>query len=445
MKKFNIILASCNNNGIGNNGKLPWKNSKDMNYFVKLTTFSPIPDLKNVVIMGRKTYQSLPKNGLKDRINIVVSSTLETKGNIHVVKSFNEALIFANNIAHYMTWVIGGKSIYIQAFNHHMLDKIYYNVININVKCDTFINLPKTKTLTKTVDNDITYNIMKVNDNEIKYMNLLYYCLTKGNKRQTRNSIVLSNFSKEIELDVSDSFPILTSKRMYWRGIVEELLFFIRGDTNTLHLEEKKVNIWKGNTSKEFLDKMNLNYKVGDMGPMYGYQLRYYNKPYGKEGFGIDQMAELIKMLHNDKHSRRLLMTTYNPSQVKEGVLYPCHSLILQFYVNNNMLSVKMYQRSGDLFLGVPFNIASTSLLLYIIAKLSNLKPNKVILTFGDIHIYENHINNVILQLKREVLPSPKLIIPDFKSLKEVENSTFKDYKLVNYKYKPSIKARMVA
>ena len=116
-----------------------------MNYFVKLTTFSPIPDLKNVVIMGRKTYESLPKNGLKDRINIVVLPTLETKGNIHVVKSFNEALIFANNIAHYMTWVIGGKSIYIQAFNHHMLDKIYYNFININAKCDTFINLPKTK------------------------------------------------------------------------------------------------------------------------------------------------------------------------------------------------------------------------------------------------------------------------------------------------------------
>ena len=181
------------------------------------------------------------------------------------------------------------------------------------------------------------------------------------------------------------------------------------------------------------------------MGPMYGYQLRYYNKPYGKEGFGIDQMSELIEMLHNDKHSRRLLMTTYNPSQVKEGVLYPCHSLILQFYVNNDMLSVKMYQRSGDLFLGVPFNIASTSLLLYIIAKLSNLKPDKVILTFGDIHIYESHIDNVKKQLKREVLPSPKLIIPDFKSLKEVENSTFKDYKLVNYKYKPSIKARMVA
>ena len=121
-----------------------------------------------------------------------------------------------------------------------MLDKIYYNVIDINVKCDTFINLPKTKILTKIIDNDITYNIMKINDNEIKYMNLLYYCLIKGEKRQTKNSIVLSNFSKEIELDVSDSFPLLTSKRMYWRGIVEELLFFIRGDTNTLHLEEKK-------------------------------------------------------------------------------------------------------------------------------------------------------------------------------------------------------------
>ena len=416
-----------------------------MMYFKKVTTYSPISELKNIVIMGRKTFESMEKKPLKDRINIVISSTLKMTDDILICHDFNEAIYIASNIKHFKTWVIGGKSIYCSAFNHYMLDKIYYNMIKINTECDTFVNLPKTNILTKHDKKDIVYNIMKVNDNEIKYMNLLSNCLLEGNTRKTRNSIVLSNFSKEIELDLTKGFPLLTSKKMFWRGIVEELLFFIRGDTNTLHLEEKKINIWKGNTSREFLDKMGLNYKEGDMGPMYGYQLRHYNKPYDKEGFGIDQMKELIHMIRTDPHSRRLLMTTYNPAQVKEGVLYPCHSLILQFYVNNNMLSVKMYQRSGDLFLGVPFNIASTSLLLCIIAKLTNLKPHKVILTFGDVHIYDSHIENVKKQLNREILPSPQLTMPDFKTLDDVEKSSFKDYKLVDYIYKPVIKANMVA
>ncbi len=185
---------------------------------------------------------------------------------------------------------------------------------------------------------------------------------------------------------------------------------------------------------------------------MYGYQWRFFGKNYidnyhlGEvNGDYVDQFKNIIETLKTDPNSRRLIMTDFNPLMVDQGVLYPCHSLILQFYVNKNKLSVKMYQRSADLFLGLPFNIASTTLLLYIIAKLVNMAPDNVIITLGDCHIYETHINQVKEQLNRIPFDLPKLIIPDFKTLEEVEKSTYRDFELVDYTSHPSIKAEMVA
>ena len=210
-------------------------------------------------------------------------------------------------------------------------------------------------------------------------------------------------------------------------------------------MEEKGINIWKGNTSSEFLQKMNLDYEKGIMGPMYGYQWRFFNKPLNESTGGVDQLKELIELIKTDPNSRRLIMTDYNPSQVNQGVLYPCHSLMLQFYVKEGSLSVKMYQRSADSFLGLPFNIASTSLLLSIIARLCNLEPEEVTISLGDCHIYESHIDAVMQQLDREPLDLPKLIIPEFKSLEEVELSKFEDYKIIDYSNHGSIKAEMIA
>ena len=233
---------------------------------------------------------------------------------------------------------------------------------------------------------------------------------------------------------------------MFWKGIVEELLFFIRGETNSKLLEEKGINIWKGNTSKEFLDSLGLPYNEGEMGPMYGYQWRNFNKPYGDDnGKGVDQLKLLISEIKNNPTSRRLIMTDFNPAQVNEGVLYPCHSLILQFYVNEGMLSVNMYQRRADVFLGLPFNIASTSLLLHIVASLTDLKPKDVTITLGDCHIYEEHIPQCNLQLSRKQYLLPILSIPKFSTLEEVENSVFTDYKPIDYNYHPGIKAEMKA
>jgi thymidylate synthase len=227
---------------------------------------------------------------------------------------------------------------------------------------------------------------------------------------------------------------------MFWKGIVEELLFFIRGDTDTTILSTKGIKIWEGNTSRVFLDKLGFtDYPVGMIGPMYGYQWRNFN------GQGIDQLQKIINEIKTDPYSRRILMTDFNPAQVDLGVLYPCHSIILQFYVENDILSCSMYQRSNDIFLGNGFNIASTSLLLHIISQLTNLKAGKVNLIMGDYHIYDLHYEHVLTQLKRTPFDLPKLIMKPFETLEQVEKSVFEDYKITDYESHSVIKAQMVA
>lgn len=482
---FNVILAHDNKNGIGKNNELPWFFPSDMRFFKSMT--SPLNFLehldKAIVIMGRKTMESIPNNFLPNRINIVISKTYtEEKEDLHIVDSFNKALEVANTYEGGKVWVIGGSSIYDMAFRHKDLGKIYITYINGDFECDTFITLPKMKLVNKItftekdtntgVLHDLDYcEYTPIYNAEQEYLRLLEDIMTNGNLRQTRNAKVYSDFSRDIKFDVSKKFPLLTTKRMFWKGIVEELLFFIRGETDTTKLSEKGVRIWEGNTTREFLDMMGekndvfKSYNVGEMGPMYGYQWRYFNKEYkpdeeevwdmasrtiytikhNPQNKGVDQFADLIDLIKKDKHSRRLLMTDFNPVQASEGVLYPCHSLILQFYCDEDNLSVKMYQRSADLFLGLPFNIASTTLLLYIVAKLVNMKPHMVTLTLGDCHIYEQHIDQVKKQLSRLPHDLPTVTIPDFETIEHVEQSTLENYVVNDYKCYPGIKAEMIA
>ena len=205
------------------------------------------------------------------------------------------------------------------------------------------------------------------------------------------------------------------------------------------------------NTDKKFLKQRQLDYKEGDMGPMYGYQWRHYGEnyqgcDYDYKSKGIDQLQQLVDGITKNPNSRRHILSTFDPSNVEQGVLYPCHSIVLQFFVENDKyLHLKMYQRSADMFLGVPFNIASTTLLLYIVAKLTNLKPKRVIITFGDVHIYEEHIDKVKQLLQRDIHDSPQVSVPDFKTLNDVEQSVYKDFKLINYTSEGPLRAQMKA
>lgn len=458
---FNIIIATDLFNGIGKNNILPWNFNSDMIHFKKNTLYNDLND-NNILIMGHNTFKSL-KVKLNNRIYFVITNHIIE--DVITFTNFNDAYV---NALTYNTniWVIGGSQIYNYALNHWACNKIYYTLIKGNFNCDTYFNINnfninwiKSKIIKDINNNDkieyeLEYKIGKRKHNiELKYLKLLYNVLNKGNFRNTRNSLTFSSFGENtnniLSCNLEDGFPLLTTKKMFWRGIVEELLFFIRGDTNTLNLSSKGIKIWENNTSLNFLKNIKLDYNVGDMGPMYGYQWRHFNKPYPEselETFqGIDQLKKVIEEIKADPTSRRIIMTDFNPQQVNKSVLYPCHSIVIQFYVEFGRLNCSMYQRSGDLFLGIPFNIASTSLLLHIVSQLTGLEPGKVHLLIGDYHIYDSHTESVFEQLKRTPKNLPKLEMKLFSSLEEVESATLLDFKIIGYESEPAIKAQMIA
>ena len=241
---------------------------------------------------------------------------------------------------------------------------------------------------------------------EKQYLQILRDVLENGHTRKTRNSKTKSLFGKCISFDLKDGFPCLTTKKVFFRGVVEELAWFLRGSTDAKELIAKNVHIWDGNSEKN-------NY---DCGAVYGFQWRFYGAKYidcqtDYTGCGVDQVIRVIDLLKNDPTSRRMIINAWNPSQMEEICLPPCH-IMYQFYVeSDDRVSVMLTQRSADMFLGLPFNIASTSLLLTLICQNVGRKPGRVIINIGDAHIYENHIDAVKIQLSRKPTELPVLIL----------------------------------
>ena len=453
MKQFNVILATDKNFVIGKDNSLPWDFSLDMKHFSNLTKPTSIFNHKNILIMGRRTWESMGCKDLPNRLNYVITSQdLSEHTNTLFFKDFYSAYCHASETKGEI-WVIGGSKVYDSALRFWACDKIYWTLINGEFDGHIHFDVSKYK-----IDwsDKIEYNEINKMDNteykltfkmgkvrhgvEAQYLHTLHHLITTGEKRMTRNGFTYSKFNRTISWDLADGFPLLTTKKMFWKGIVEELLFFIRGETDTSKLSVKGVKIWDANTSRDFLDSLGFNnYAVGEMGPMYGYQWRNFN------GQNIDQLKKVIHEIKTDPHSRRILMTDFNPAQAHLGVLYPCHSIILQFYVEQGRLSCNMYQRSNDEFLGKGFNIASTSLLVHIISCLTGLNAGKVNLIAGDYHLYEVHLEQAKLQLTRTPYDLPKLVMTEFKTLEQVENSNLEDYKIIDYISHPIIKAQMVA
>lgn len=291
---------------------------------------------------------------------------------------------------------------------------------------------------------------------EIQYLQLCTNILHPSTPlRSGRNGVTKSLFSPDIlRFDLQNkSFPLLTTKKMYFKGIVEELLFFIRGDTNSKLLEEKGIKIWSKNTSRQFLDQNSFSLRQeGMMGPMYGFQWRHFNGKYdeetGRGSGGLDQMKELVDNLKKDPFSRRHLLTDYNPGMARDGVLYPCHSIAVQFYVSEDgkFLDAFCFNRSSDVFLGLPFNIASTSLLVRLIAEVTGYAARFVNIAVGDAHIYQQHMDAVKEQITREVYSFPQLEInKKLSSVEDIERLTERDFTLLNYLSHAPIKAEMIA
>ena len=281
------------------------------------------------------------------------------------------------------------------------------------------------------------------NNDELNYLEFLNLVKNTGTKKTTRNGITYSHFAHLLKFDISYKFPLLTTKKMFFKGIVEELLWFLRGSVNSKELESKGVNIWKGNSSREFLDANGFhNYDEGYLGPIYGYQWRSFN---GK----IDQLKYLLEEIQLE-NSRRILINAWNPCQLHEQALPPCH-ILYNFFKNNDEISCMMYMRSSDLFLGLPFNIASTALLTHIIAKVSGFKVKEIAISICDCHIYDEHIEAVKTQISRKPYEFPSIHIKKEidnnlsidEKIKWIEELQFEDFELINYNFHPTIKAIM--
>ncbi len=286
-----------------------------------------------------------------------------------------------------------------------------------------------------------------------QYLDLCRYILDHGQKRQDRTGTgTISTFGYQMRFNLQDGFPLLTTKKVFYRGIFEELLWFLSGNTNIRPLVEKNVKIWNewpyeaykklpefaGETQDEFIERIRTDevfaQKYGDLGPVYGKQWRNFG--------GVDQISDLIEGIRKNPFSRRHMVVAYNPAEVKDMALPPCHSLF-QFYVSadGKKLSCQLYQRSGDLFLGVPFNIASYSLLLCMVAQVCGLEPYEFIHTFGDVHIYLDHLDQIHEQLERTPRKLPKLELN--REITDIFDFKYEDISITGYDPWPAIKGKV--
>lgn len=279
-----------------------------------------------------------------------------------------------------------------------------------------------------------------------EYLKLIKTVLKKGTLKTNRTGIdTISYFGYQMRYDLAKGFPIVTTKEVHFKSVVGELLWFLKGDTNLKYLVDNKIRIWnewgyerykkdpayQGEEQNEYIKKIKTDpefaKKYGDLGPIYGKQWRDFN--------GVDQISYLINELKTNPNSRRLILSSWNPRELNEMTLPPCH-LLFQLYVNNNKLSMQLYQRSADIFLGVPFNISSYALLLHLLALEADLEVGEFVHTIGDAHIYSNHIEQVKMQLKRKPKKLPQLII----NKKNIFEYSIDDIKLDNYLHHPKIK-----
>ena len=464
--EFSVVVAFTNKFGIGKNGTLPWPHIKaDMERFKSVTD-------GGIVIMGRKTYDSLPEKArpLKNRLNIVVSTTTtgsDYPNSVVVVKSLQEALERVKDTPWptERTYVIGGAGLFAEAILDERCCTVFATRIGVDPwECD--VSVPKLETVVNSwipvavskthsvEESNIPFDFVEYKNpaafsgeaspsnlahEEYQYLNLIEKIITEGVSVDDRTGVgTVSLFGQSSSYDLSESFPLLTTKRVFWRGVVEELLWFVRGDTNAIHLSEKGIKIWDGNGSRAFLDSRGLHHREEmDLGPVYGFQWRHFGAKYvdmhtDYTGQGVDQLQACIEAIKNNPTDRRIIMSAWNPADLNQMALPPCH-MFCQFNVQNGRLNCIMYQRSCDVGLGVPFNIASYSLLTIMIAKICDLAPGRFTHFMGDTHVYKNHVEPLEEQIARTPKPFPLLRVKEREGIKTIDDFEASDFELIGY------------
>ena len=435
----------------------------------------------NIVVMGRKTWQSLPTPSLPGRVNIIVTNNpkeYESKfydydinfmTPIQVVEHFKHS----NSYRGYENvYVIGGAQMFKlfpephKIFITHVIPDSLDNLKSGDV---VFVDPPDNHY--KLIGYSLMYNYTTkdgnnsgqfrhliyrrgVSDYNINhtYSSLCHNIIERGMEKDDRTGVgTLSIFGQNLRIDLQKGFPLLTTKYIPWKHVIEELLWFIRGDTDSKLLEEKGVKIWKDNTTREFLDSRGLNYRQGVLGKGYGWQWRFFGAQYNEifadtsramPNDGFDQLEYVVNEIKTNPDSRRILMCYWNPCDLDKVALPPCH-FACQFYVRHGQLDCMFSMRSTDVALGLPFNIASYAALTMIIAKKCGLEPGHLIYSGGDVHLYKNHVESINLQLHRYARPLPTLVLDNSIVQKDLRQITIDDFTLIGYFPHPTIKMQM--
>ncbi len=380
-KPVSIVVAIENSNGIGQNGNLPWPHlSKDLKFFRELTSACPLPDKRNAIVMGHNTWKSIPLNRrpLANRLNIVLSrstSQCEQLGaheHVQWLSNLEDALLrMEKDETVHSIFIIGGGEIYRQALELNCCQTLYVTRIYGDFDCDTFfppISMEQFKEDAMLIEDhamqtekDVKFQFKAYTriHEEVQYLNMIRQVIQFGNDKGDRTGVgTVSTFGQRMRFNLRNgTFPLLTTKRVFWRGVAEELLWFVAGSTNGQLLREKNIHIWDGNGSRQYLDSIGLTHREEmDLGPVYGFQWRHWGAEYSDmhadyKGKGIDQLADCIDKIKNKPNDRRIVMSAWNPSDMSQMALPPCH-MFCQFYVANGELSCLMYQRSCDMGLG---------------------------------------------------------------------------------------------
>ncbi|XP_020677294.1 bifunctional dihydrofolate reductase-thymidylate synthase isoform X1 [Dendrobium catenatum] len=504
-RTFEVVVAATREMGIGKDGKLPWKLPSDLKFFKELTMSTSDPTKKNAVIMGRRTWESIPieKRPLPGRLNVVLTRSgsldIATVENVVICSNMSSALdLLASSPYCFSTekvFVIGGGHILRDVLNAPGCDAIHLTDIEASIECDTFIPAVDVSVFQPwfssfpLVENNIRYSFVTYvrvrsqssqsqiqydgqatdgdsckdkfeiqqfsflpkmifeQHEEYTYLRLVEDIISHGATKSGRMGIeTLSKFSCQMRFNLRRSFPLLTTKRVLWSVVVEELLWFVSGSTNAKVLQSRELCLWDGNASRDFLDSVGLaRREKGDSGPIYGFQWRHLGAEYidmhtDYTGKGFDQLLDVIDKIKKKPNDRRIILSAWNPFDLKEMSRRPCQ-MFSQFYVENGELSCQIYESSADMGLAVPFNIASYSLLIYIIAQVCDLVPGDFTYTIGDARVYKTHVRPLREQLQRQPKPFPILKINPEK--KDIDSFIAADFTLVGYDPHPEMEMKM--
>jgi thymidylate synthase len=452
LPRFTCLVIYDVKGGIGKGDGQPFYYSEDLKFFKQQTEHQ-------AVIMGRTTYDALPAKfkPLPNRTNIILSSKLSSppaEGTL-IAKSLIEALQLAKQTKK-NTYIIGGAVVFKEALSEypHLCDGIYASEVPQDCECTTLMDLSWQAAcdseIVKTTENYTRklYKFRNPRHPEEEYLSAVRNVLNTGERRGDRTGVgTISAFGVRTEYDISQRVPLLTTKKVFPEKVIGELLWFISGSTWNGDLKKQGISIWDANASREFLDKRGLtHYEEGDLGPVYGFQWRHFGATYeGRSadytGKGKDQLAEVVELLRTDPESRRIVLSSWNAAAIEQMALPPCHVLAQFFVREKTFLDCQLYQRSADMFLGVPFNIFSYAVLTYMLAHLTGLRPGKLIHVMGDAHIYQNHVEAVKKQLARTPRAWPTLEIK--RQVTSIDDFTLEDFEIKGYNPCPFIKAQM--